>query len=168
MKRLYMLVFLILAMQFSPCCRVDSCPAAEPKKDEGFYQKVLDHALWSWSDDEAGIFYSMTQSGFGYQIELIRPPGGTDALTIRFMKDAKVICSWNGHPHSVFVQKDNTLVYALFYPSQQGCTLVAVNLDSGAERWRTNLQAIDTALHSGYNNLINMNAADGIIVVHGK
>jgi hypothetical protein len=157
-----------MAMQFSAFGFVITCPAAEPKRDAAFWQKVLDHAHWSWSDREAEIFYSMTQSGFAYQIELIRPPGGSDELTIRFVKDGKAICSWKGHTHSVFVQKDSTLVYALFHPSQQGCTLVAVNLDSGAELWRTELQAIEKAGHSGYSNLINMNAAEGIVVVHGK
>ncbi len=158
--------FLILAALFSPRL-VNEGRAAEPIKDAAFWQKILDREEWSWAEHESDFFYSVTQSGYAYQKELIIAPTSFRDFTIRFVKDGKVICSWEGHTHSVFVQKDNVLVYALYYTSQQGCTLVAVNLDTGAELWRTQLQAIKKGGHSGYSNLIAMNLADGVVVVRG-
>ncbi len=110
----------------------------------------------------------MSQSGFAYQIELIHLPSIRQDLTIRFVKDGKVICSWRGHKYSVFVQKDNILTYALFSFEGQGCTIVAVDLTNGNELWRTELKAIKKAAHSGYGNLINMHALDDVLVIHGQ
>jgi len=142
--------------------------AAEPKKDAAFYQKILDKAQWSFSQDEAAIFYSCTQSAFAYQIELIRPPGIRDELTIRFVKNGNAIVAWKGHTHSVFFEKDNILVYALFNTNSQGCTLAAVDLASGTKLWRTELKAIPKASHSGYTNYINMHIQDDVVIVRGK
>jgi hypothetical protein len=80
------------------------------------------------------------QSGFEYQIEMIRPPRESDRLTIHFVKDGKVRCSWGGHSQSAFVQSGKVLVYALYNPYSEGCTLVAVDLDGGKELWRSRLQ----------------------------
>ena len=114
--------------------------ADERKKDAADYQKELDRQPWQWDDSREGLFYSMTQSAFEYRIEMIRLPRADDRLTIRFLKGTKLVCSWDGHFKSVFVQQARTLVYAQFDPARQGCALVAVNLDTGGELWRTNLQ----------------------------
>jgi hypothetical protein len=136
--------------------------------DAAFYQRLLDREPWSWDENRAGIFYSMSQTGFAYQIELIRPPGGRDELTIRFVKDGKAVCSWKGHSHSVFIQKGKTLVYALFHPSSQGCTLVAVDLERSAELWRNELKAIPRRAHSGYSNYVTLSGSDEVIAVNGN
>jgi hypothetical protein len=144
-----------------------SCFAKEPKRDEAFYQKVLDHQAWEFSNYETGIFYSMSQTGFAYQIELIRAPGKFNELTIRFVKDGKTICSWLGHEHSVFAERHDILVYALFSEASQGCTLIAVNLKNGEELWRTDLKAIPLKAHSGYSNAMNLHAEEGIVTAWG-
>jgi hypothetical protein len=145
-----------------------SALAAEPKRDAAYYQKMLDKAQWIWNEHEAGIFYSCARSGSTHQIELIRPPGIVDELTIRFVKDGQTVAAWKGHTHSVFLEKDDILVYALFNTNTQGCTLVAVDLSSGAKLWRTELKAIPKAAHSGYINYINMHIQDDVVFVRGK
>jgi hypothetical protein len=141
---------------------------AEPMKDAAYYQNQLDRADWRWDESHEGLVYSMTQSAREYRIEMIRLPRADDHLTIRFLKGTRLVCSWDGHFQSVFVQEGNTLVYAQFEPTRGGCTLVAVNFDTGQDLWRTNLKGVvDQAGHSLYSNRVQLYASDDSIMVLG-
>src|SRR5258706_8759696 len=139
--------------------------AAEPGQDAAHLQMELDANPWRWNDSDEGIFYSMSQPAAAeYQIELIRPPRGDDQLTIRFVKKGKLVFSWEGHSRSVFALEGKTLVYARFQPYSPDCTLVAIDLDSGRELWRNDLQGVRKPVgSSAYRNRVLLYASDGLI-----
>ena len=143
--------------------------ADEPKRDAAYYKAQLDKSDWRWDESCEGLFYSMIQSAHEYRIEMIRLPRAGDHLTIRFLRGTKLVCSWEGHFNSPFVQQGNTLVYAQFEPSAQGCALVAVNLDSGQQLWHTVLKGVgDVAAHSEYSNRVQLYGSDDSIMVLGQ
>jgi hypothetical protein len=168
-----------LAKRFIIACGITLLPsllhcrpilAAEPKKDAARLQKELNENPWRWNDSDEGIFYSMSQPATAeYQIELIRPPGGDDQLTIILIKKGKLAFSWQGHSRSVFTLEGKTLVYAQFQPSSPDCTLVAVDLNSGRELWRNDLQGVRKPVGSSvYENRVLLYASDGLISVLGN
>ena len=80
------------------------------------------------------------------------------------------MCSFPGHPASVFVQEGRILVYALYYYNGTGCTLIAVDVETARELWRNQLQGAGTlAGASGLYNRVEMSIQPGEkIVVFGK
>jgi hypothetical protein len=50
------IIFAKLVLFASILASINKCVAAEPQKDAAFYQNVLDHGVWSWSDSYASIF----------------------------------------------------------------------------------------------------------------
>jgi len=135
-----------------------------PKID---YQKSADRVDWAWSDEMASPFYCIGQAGNKYDIHLISQHDNRSMLTIRIMDDKDVIHSWLGHKRSVFRILDDRLYYADFYSGSSGGSIVAFDLKSGKELWKSPLKALGPIEHSAYFNWLNLDANYDVVTIFG-
>jgi hypothetical protein len=68
----------------------------------------------------------------------------------------------------VFRISGDTLYYASFQPSASGADIVAVDLTTGKQLWKTSLKGLGPIQHSGYHNVLNLEADDTVVTVFGN
>jgi hypothetical protein len=120
------------------------------------YQKIADSTVWSWSAERASVTDSLLRFSKDYQVELIRPKNRFGEITIRLLDNGKEVVAWEGHYRSVFTSNGNVLVYAVFGPSRTGCAVVAYDLKSQKQLWKTDLKGIGPIDHFQYSNSVNL------------
>ena len=146
------------------------CLPRSTEKLDPRYQTVADQCRWRWSSSEANITYCISKVGLPYKVETAPRPldlsGKT--LTVRVTVNDKMVYSWPGHWSSVFVIRGQELVYADFVPSDPRCSLVAVDLSTGKELWRTRLMGIDVPAVPVPGNAFNLSTYEGTAIVWGN
>jgi len=131
------------------------------------YQKSVAGARWGWVDEMATPLWCMSQAGEKYDITLRNSHDSRYQLQIEISADGRRIYRWMGHVHSVFRILDDRLYYADFKTSGSGGDVVAVDLSTGKELWRSELKALGPIKHSAYHNLINLDANREVVTVFG-
>lgn len=132
------------------------------------YQKVADAASWDWHPERVNLLSSVMNVPKEYTVEVVRPKNTVGKLTIRFVLDDKAVYTWDGSTSPSFVV-DGTVVYCPLYNTwSEGCTLVAVDLQTQKELWSTPLQGLGGILHSVYQNRVLVESVPGAILVHGN
>jgi hypothetical protein len=91
-----------------------------------------------------------------YQVEMIRKKNKYGEVTIRLLDDGKELVAWEGHPRSVFSLNGDVLVYAEFPTRSSGCSVVAFDLKTKKQLWKTSLKGLGPISHFGYSNSVNM------------
>jgi hypothetical protein len=133
------------------------------------YQKVADATAWKFSPEQASVTDSFLKFSRDYQVELIRPKNKFGEIIIRIVDDGKELCSWEGHYRSVFTLSGDVLVYAEFFPSRTGCTVVAYDLKKQKQLWKTPLKGLGDIAHFRYSNAVNLEIVNSEAVrVFGK
>lgn len=132
------------------------------------YQKEADGAGWGWDEYQASPFYGISQAGSTYDIVMANDHLERSRLTFKILRDGKEVYTWRGHVHTVFRIQEDRLYYALFETSTSGGEIVAVDLLSGKELWKSPLVALGTIEHFAYSNLMRMDANLEIISVFGN
>jgi hypothetical protein len=59
---------------------------------------------------------------------------------------------------------EDRLFAAEYSPSSDGCAVVAYDLDTRKELWRTQLRGLGPMLHSKYRNAVNLSVVEGVVV----
>jgi hypothetical protein len=127
------------------------------------YQKTAEATAWSWSAERASVLDSLLRFPKDYQVELIRKKDQF-GLTIRIVDAGKELCAWEGHYRSVFALGGDVLVYADFLPSRTGCALVAHDLKTQKQLWKTDLKGLGPIAHTRYANAVNLEVINGEVV----
>jgi hypothetical protein len=148
------------AVAFLAGCRSHDDGAEKPKNP----------LEWHWSIDKARLDYSIEQYLPDYELERVRANSFYTPINIRTKPDGKVIFSLKGgHEDIVFARWKNILYIADFSPIASGCAVVAVELTTGQQLWRSVLEGIDTTLpYSEYTNRVNIETDGHIVIVRGN
>ena len=120
------------------------------------YQKIADATAWSWSAERASVGDSFLKFPNTYQVELIRKKKKYGEITIRLVDDGRELVAWEGHYRSAFSLSGDVLVYADFYPSRTGCSVVAFDLKNKKQLWKTDLKGLGPIDHFRYSNSVNL------------
>jgi hypothetical protein len=138
---------------------------AQQQKDK--YQKIVDEAPWHGPDQDTDMLHCINLAS-GCQVGFTGTPARFfNNVVIRVSRGGKEIYSWKGHEFSVFLESSDQLVYADYLKDGTGCTLVAVDLNTGHQIWRNALQALGGDWASPYSNRVRMVLRDGCIFVYG-
>jgi hypothetical protein len=132
------------------------------------YQKVADGARWNWREEMANPLSWLSQCGDKYDIRLVSPKGDRSVLDIAVLLDGKEVYSWHGHRASVFIVRGDKLYYADFSTGTSGGKVVAVDLTTGKELWRSPLKALGEIAHSQYDNRMMLDANGGLVTIYGN
>jgi len=132
------------------------------------YQKTADGAGWGWLAEMANPLGCIAQCAGKYDIRLVSPKDDRSSLTITVLLASREMYTWKGHRDSVFSILDDRLYYAKFHPSSSGGSIVAVDLTTGKELWRSELKALGGIRHSAYRSLLNLDCNRDVVTVHGN
>ncbi len=135
------------------------------------YQKVADQQPWRFNWYAANLLYCVDRDLRDYEVEIRCPKKGhpreDHRLTIRLLTDGKEVFRFRGYSDTVFARSGDVLYVAEFAPSVTGCTVVATDLKSGKQLWRSNLKGIGPVDHSRYRNHVTIDAQGEVLVVRG-
>jgi hypothetical protein len=124
---------------------------------------------WRWSKAKASLAYSTKQHLPDHEVERVLPKEYYTPINIRTKQDRAIIYSSKDASEStVFTRWKDKLYIAEYCPIATGCEVVAVDLKSGKQLWRTQLQGIGPTGHSKYLNLVNIETDGKIIIVAGN
>ena len=138
---------------------------ADPVVD---YQQVADATEWKWSDAATLIGHSAILRGSTYDVRMEVKVARRSGVKVTFAKDEKDAFVLNGHENTVFRVVGDTLVYTLYHQGASGAAVVAVDLKSGKELWKTELKGIGPVSHFKYRNLLNVEASRDTVTVFGN
>ncbi|MEQ1906801.1 MAG: hypothetical protein ABL888_21645, partial [Pirellulaceae bacterium] len=126
---------------------------------------MVDRNKWRWEEDQQ--FFP-----FG-RIETV--PNVLGELNFTVSKDGRDVHAWKGHRYTVGdirtvgEIRGNRLYYADQSLTKPGGQMVAVNLVTGKEIWRTDLEALGESNDvQGYQNRLNLDINDRRIIITGK
>jgi hypothetical protein len=141
---------------------------AAPLPPQPDYQKMADEAKWEWAPERATLTWYLTRFQGDYQVEVVKKPNTYGKLTIRFSKDDRPALTLEGHYASAFLFNEGVLYYPEYHPSSSGCTLVAFDLASKKELWKSHLKGIGPIDHTKYRNLVALDFVGGAVKVLGN
>jgi hypothetical protein len=101
------------------------------------------------------------------QTKALGDPPAIFGADICFVRNGKELVKIQGHSGTVFVRHGNILVYAAYNQISCGCTLVAVELQSGKTLWETDVGGF-MVQHSVYRNRVRLTFRDDMVVVWGE
>ncbi len=136
------------------------------------FQTLADTSEWSWSDEVATTEYCIRRAmedGHYHVAIVYANTRGTTWQTVRICdeKDA-LLYELPANRQPIFEIADDKLYYADYEMSTDGCTVVAVDLRTKTEVWRTHLRGIGAISHSGYNNRVTLQANESVVAVQGR
>jgi hypothetical protein len=138
--------------------------APAPKDKAAAFQKKADEAAWDWNDEQATLAYSARRCKLEVKAEISDFRGAT--VTVRAGDDQVV--SFEGHSGTPFVVQGLTLYYADYHQMSTGCAVVAMDLKTGKQLWRTTLKGLGPVKHFKYYNAVALDVDDGALRVVGK
>ena len=121
---------------------------------------------WDFSGERASVSHSVERVREPWAAT-VTPEDGFAPRTIRFVIGGRTRFEFEGHSATVFRIVGEVLILADFHPQSLGCAMLAVDLASGARRWRTQLKGPGAIDHSLYSNRVNLEVQAGRIVVMG-
>jgi hypothetical protein len=140
-----------------------------PTEDTAVAEQSGKPLEWRWSKDKASLAYSTQQHLPDYEVERVLPKEYYTPINIRTKQDRKLIYSYKEASEStVFTRAKEILYVAEYCPIATGCEVVAVDLKSGKQLWKTQLRGIGPTGHSKYLNLVNIETDGQIVIVTGN
>jgi hypothetical protein len=124
---------------------------------------------WRFSETKATLANCEKELLPDFEVERVRKGEFYTPINIRRKSDGKIVYSpKRGHDEVVFARRSNVLYVAEHGPISSGCSVVAVDLDSGAILWNTHLEGIGPIDHSKYRNRVNIELDGQGVVVFGN
>ncbi len=159
MRRILVSCLLISAMLAIFHAQAGSTAGEEPAKP----------LEWRWSDEKATLAFCIKQHLPDYDIERVRPEQYYSPMSILDKDTRKVIYSYErASKATVFARSKDVLYIAEYFPITTGCEVVAVDLISGKQLWKTRLIGNSPDGHSKYENKVNIETDGNIVIVNGK
>ncbi len=124
---------------------------------------------WRWSDEKAKLAYSIKQHFPDHVADPAREKKYGAELEI-FAKDGRRVL-WlfeAGLKANVFTRWKGTLFLAKYCPISTGCEVVAIEIATGKELWKSSLEGIGPTGHSKYRNRVNIETDGKKIIVYGN
>lgn len=145
------------------------CALPNPSSaDDGPWQSRLPNKF-EFCREKATFDYSCSQFTATCQIHAIYDPKN-HGLKITFVRDGKTIVSEEGHFISVFRCKygTNLLYFCEYGDSGSGCTVVAYDMNTGRQLWRTKLKALGFFGHYAYGNHVDISVGADEVFIFGR
>ena len=134
------------------------------------YQEMADEMDWDWPKEKASLKYCSEHYKGAFELEMETATEQFARSTLLKFKDSegKKFFSLLAHANTVFVEKGNVLYYTDFSPYSSGCTLIAYDLQTSKELWKTDLQGLGPIKHFKYRNTVALDIKEGTLRVLGN
>jgi hypothetical protein len=141
------------------------------------WAKEIESVPWRWPKEDPNLFSSVLDVPINtpYEVALIRRPRASvlpervDAhpFDVRILHDKEVLFEAPAEASTVFKLVGNRLYYAEFSGMTFGCKIIAFDLDSKKQLWKTDLKAVGPIGHSIYSNRVSLKLEEGVLNVQG-
>jgi hypothetical protein len=124
---------------------------------------------WRWSEDKATLAFCTKQYMPDFDVEKEKPMEYYSPINIRSKKTGKMVYSYkDASIGTVFTRSKDILYVAEHSPIATGCEVVAINLNTGEQVWRTRLKGLGHIIHEEYSNEVNIGTDGNQLIVWGK
>lgn len=132
------------------------------------YVKLVEKTPWEWADEKSLLKFSIDKHLKDYTVETTEPAPGSGLTVNVKTEDGKEVCSFAAHTGTVLARSGDTLFVTDFGPASTGCSLQAIDLKTGKQRWKTRVKGLGPISHTKYRNRIIMDADGKAIVIRGN
>ncbi len=135
---------------------------------------------WAWSAKQAGLEACAKNLLPDFDVALVATGAMTwpaRSYTLRVEKAKKVVLAvpvWEetddserGRNRTALARRKNVLFVAEFQAVDCGCSVSGYDLETGKRAWQVELEGVGCVLHSGYENRVQMESIDEVLVVRG-
>jgi hypothetical protein len=148
------------------------CPfavTAAPAPEEKDYQKIADKEEWKWVPERASAREGAKNFKGDFKAGVVeRDVNGFKSVNINFTKGDDVVFTIEGHAETVFAGRDNVVYYADFSQAASGCVVIAYDLGTKKQLWKTNLKGLGPIGHTRYRNRVTLDIKDDAVHVLGN
>ena len=126
---------------------------------------------WHWSREKANLTYCIIHHLPDYEVQRIADPyfGLNERVEFRSKENHALPYSIeSGHEYIVFTRSNDTLYIADYHFNSSGCEVVAINLKTGKQLWKSSLHGIGPIDHFEYLNFVNIETDGQRILVSGN
>ncbi len=155
------------------CLQITSCSADEKAVE---YQRLTDAAEWKWTRAQESLLWCI-QNNFNRpqvpqvtcQINWPHKSNSINEFQIHILNNNnEELCSFDAHPNTVFIRKNNMLYVTDFHYMSSGCSVIAFDLKQRKQLWTTRLQGLGPIAHSKYSNYVNIAIEKELVIIYGK
>ena len=144
-------------------------PGTARAQTPAFWNQGAKDVPWEWDEHAASPFGSMDHINPKYDIRLLlKKEEDGQHLHISVLEGEREVFTFKGHRRTVYYIWDDRLYYALFSPWSNGATIIAVDLTTGKEAWRSEVLGIGAQAHSSYSNALNLQADPFSVKIYGN
>lgn len=123
---------------------------------------------WRFDPLSAHVLNSLSRAPADYPVEITKAARRSDWLRVRVRNaEGNVVVAWEAHPFAVFAIRGNRLYRTDFDPELTGGSVLAVDLRTGQQIWRTRLQALGKVSKVDYRNRMNLIVEEQSVVIYG-
>lgn len=154
---------LLVFLSSLPWLFVDSSAFAEIANAVGrqqYWRARLERHPFVFVDEMTGLWPSFIKFDADAEVHIVNDPKTPKRLEIRFVVDGSAVVSIQCNRHTSFAAGENRLFLAQYEPDFPGCTLIAYDLTSGQEIWRTKLHQKQPGGASAYRNRVSIGYFD--------
>jgi|ERR1043166_4406228 hypothetical protein len=126
-------------------------------KDEKDYQAKTDTMPWKFAAKAASAAYAAQKLPKPFEADI---SAGQFSGTISLKKADKAAYQWDGHGETVFIVTDDVLYYSDHHQASTGCQVIAIDLTTGKQLWKTRLKGLGPISHFRYRNQVNLDLED--------
>jgi len=138
-------------------------------KDSSDHKPLGRPLVWRWSNEKANLDWCIEKHLSDFDAEVMRSQEDGLLVNIRKKKDSKILyVIKEAHENTVFARWKDVLYIAEYSPIGPGCSVVAVDLTSGKELWRSYLEGNSPKINLEYRNLVNIETDGELIIVFGN
>lgn len=124
---------------------------------------------WRWSAGKASLAYCTKVCLPDYDVGSLHEFCFFTPITIRRKKDRKLVYTIkDGTSYTTFTRWQGILYIADYSPATSGCSVIALELKTGNQLWKTQLQGIGPRANDRYRNLVNIETDGQVIIVTGN
>ena len=124
------------------------------------WQQRLESLVFVSIEGRYGLFPSLEKFRDGRQVRVIFDQRDRDKVVYEYVSRGLVLVSVVGNRESSFAAAENILFFAEYEPDVSGCTVVAYDLSSGRQLWRTKLHHKQPSGASAYRNRVSVSIPD--------
>jgi outer membrane protein assembly factor BamB len=159
-------LLLLIAIACSASAEDETDQFSESKQN---WTRRLEQEKFRFPDRHATVVDSLINYRGDGQVQLLYDgEKARGAITIRFVRDTKVLAEFRGHAKSAFVERGGTLYFVRYGPHSSGASLVAYDMRRGKELWTRNVEGLGPVEHSAYVNSVVIEDVNGDVRVLGR
>jgi hypothetical protein len=170
--RVFIAILVSVAATVSYPLAPPRAPAAGPQSTQPSnaidWAKFVNSTEWVFDKVPSGPLGGNWADIQDFTIRLEIAPNTFGNIKFEILSGDKLSYSWTGHGLTVFKITNKKLFYADYSYGSNGGSIVAVDLTSGKQLWKSRVVGVRSESYSAYSNEIRIDLSEGVILIWGR